>query len=123
MGKIYSADQWRAWISEFEESPLTVEKFCKSIGASVQTFYKWRRKLKDEPGIGSMNSSSTRFVPVSLASSAGRPKPATSSTRLALVTTATLEIEFPGGVFVRVANDADSLRPLFELLREWGTNQ
>lgn len=79
MGKFYSGDQWRTWFLEFEESPLTVEKFCKSIGASVQTFYKWRRKLKAVPGTDSTNSSSTRFVPVSLASSAGRPKPATST--------------------------------------------
>lgn len=118
MSKSYSADQWRAWFLNFEDSPLTVEQFCKSIGASVQTFYKWRRKLKDEPGTDLTNSSSPRFIPVSLASS---EVAATAATKA--IASSTLEIELPGGVLFRVANDVESLRPVFELLREWGATQ
>lgn len=103
----YSAEQWRVWFAEFKQSKLTVERFCKSIGVSVPSFYKWRRKLREdyaeeftEDSAQSIHS----FVPVT-------------------VTTSQLEVLFPGGVLVRVTNDKDSLRPLVELMLEIGAHQ
>ena len=104
----YSAYQWRGWFLEFDASSLTVEKFCKSIEVSVQSFYKWRRKLKDELIAGLPKPLPPEFVPVSLSSSAASP---------------TLEIELSNGVVLRVSNNVDSLRPLLTLLSESGAQQ
>lgn len=104
MANHYSRDQWRVWFVEYDRSDLTVGKFCESIGVSVQTFYKWRRKVNDESEVGSGGSTTAEFVPITLASSQ-------------------LEIELPCGAVVRVANDLNSIRPLVELLLELGANQ
>jgi len=45
MAKHFSADQWRAWFVEFEQNDLTVAKFCQSVNVSVQSYYKWRKRL------------------------------------------------------------------------------
>ena len=100
MANQYSLEQWQAWFVEFKQSELTVERFCRSIGVSVQSFYKWRRKLRDELATDS-RASVNPFVTVRVA-------------------TSELVVELPGGAIVRVANDKDSLRPLIELLLEIG---
>jgi hypothetical protein len=33
---------------QFDKSPLTVARFCKSIRVSVATFYYWKQKLEGE---------------------------------------------------------------------------
>ena len=104
----YSAGQRCAWFLEFEASPLTVDKFSKSIGVSVQSIDKWRRKLKDEYTAGSPKPSSPQFVPVSLSSST------VASSRSAALPI--VEIDLSDGVVLRVFNNVDSLRPLYTLL-------
>ena len=102
MANRYSATQWRTWIESCGQSDLTVVKFCESIGVSVNTYYRWRQRLQNESDAG--------FAPaadfVSVALSAGQ-----------------VEIELPGGSTARVANDANSLRPLVTLLLELGAKQ
>lgn len=105
MAKHHSAQQWRLWFLKFEQIELTVADFCKSVGVSVQSYYKWRKKLKLLDGDGStLEAKSSNFVAVSLAA-------------------AKIEIEFPGGAIARISNDADSLRPLVGVLLEQGAVQ
>ena len=52
MAKHHSAQQWRLWFFEFEQSELTVCDFCKSVGVSMQSYYKWRKKLELLDGDG-----------------------------------------------------------------------
>ena len=47
----YSVDPWRVWHMLFASSDLTVKQFCESVGTSVQSFYKWRKRLA-EPNVG-----------------------------------------------------------------------
>ena len=96
MRKRYSADQWRAWHMEFASSDLTVKQFCESVGTSVQSFYKWRRRLAE-------------------------PKPCRDEfTPVIMVSEPAISFEFPGGVEVKLANDVAALRPLVSLLLEQG---
>jgi len=119
MAKHFSADQWRAWFVEFEQNDLTVAKFCQSVNVSVQSYYKWRKRLtaldaqlpaetkpagtkpagtvKPNPRRTPAPNQLARFVPVVLSDSK-------------------IEIEFPGGVIARVNNDADSLWPIVSVL-------
>ena len=92
--KRFSADQWREWFLEFEQCGLTVQQFCDSKETTANTFYKWRRKLKEQP--------ESTFVPL-------------------VMPEAHVEFEFPGGVVGRVRNDAESLRPILSLLLERAT--
>ena len=93
MAKHYPAAQWRAWFVEFDQSDVTVGEFCQSVGVSVQSYYKWRKRLKQLDVDSATSQADNRsFVPVS-------------------ITAAKVEIEFPGGAMARITNDADSLRP------------
>ena len=98
----HSADQWEAWLKEFEQRDETVGQFCQSLGVSQNTFYKWRQRLKEN--LTADSSASGKFVPVTLLS-------------------CELAIELPGGAVARVPNDRDALRPLIELLLELGAEQ
>ena len=100
MAKHFGSDQWRSWLVEFEQGNLTVARFCDSIGVSVQSFYKWRKKLQ--------SSTSECFVPIVVQS----PRH-----------TSLVEIELPGGAIARVPNDAVSLRPILSVLLDWETAQ
>ena len=101
MAKRFGADQWRAWFVEFEQSGLTVARFCDSIGVSVQSYYKWRGKLKSLDESSVQTDKVASFVPVVVHS----PMP-----------TSVVEIELPGGAIARVPNDTGSLRPILSLL-------
>lgn len=103
----FTAEQWRAWLGEFEQSELTVQQFCDSKGTTANTFYNWRRRLRESSDSVSpdrSSSSAASFVSVKLA-------------------TSQVEFELVGGVIARVANDRESLRPLVELLQELGARQ
>ena len=106
MRKRLGADRWRELLLEFDSSDSTVAQFCDSVGVSVQTFYKWRKKLKlkrDGAEILDSSTSASRFVSVFVAPSQSQ-----------------LEIELPGGAVARVPNEAASIRPLMEVLVELG---
>ena len=104
MRKRLGADRWRELLLEFDSSDSTVAQFCDSVGVSVQTFYKWQKKLKrDGAKISDSSTSVSRFVSVVVAPSQSQ-----------------LEIELPGGAVARVPNEAASIRPLMEVLVELG---
>lgn len=100
MRKRFSAVQWAAWFKEFEGSGRSVAEFCRRIGVSQNSFYIWRRKLKH-----SSIRQDELFVPVVIE----------SATQVA--------IEFPCGAVLKVDNQVDSLRPIFEALAQTGEQQ
>ena len=102
MSNHFPASQWRSWIEACQQSDLTVGKFCESIGVSVNTYYRWRQRLKDD--LVADDRLEAEFIPISMPVSL-------------------VEIEFPGGSTARIANDAKSLRPLVTLLLELGAEQ
>lgn len=94
---------WRSRLARFRKSGLTVAEFCQREGVSDPSFYKWRKRLEEDPqrskgGRRSCNGSAkrggtSRFVPVSVS------------------TAAVAEIEFPNGIRIRVpATNAEVLR-------------
>ena len=87
----FSAGQWTAWLSEFEQGEFTVTEFCRLKGVCAQSFYRWRKRLRGTPDV-------PEFVPV------------------AISVPAAVEIELPGGVTIRVAAEASSLRPVLQAL-------
>ena len=88
----HSAQQWATWFDEFDSSNMTVSDFCRLKGVSDKSFYVWRRKLK-EP-----NASDPSFVAVEVTGAKE------------------VQIDLPGGAVLRVANQAESLRPVLEAL-------
>lgn len=107
MAKRYTEQQWRDWFDEYERSGLTVAKFCESIGVCVQTYYRWRRKLNRSVSEGSnrrkMIVANAPFVSIAC------PSPV-------------VEFEFPGRAIARVTNDAESIRPLVQVLIDEGAS-
>ncbi|MEM8665867.1 MAG: transposase [Planctomycetota bacterium] len=87
----YSAEQWAAWFEECDASGLTIAEFCRVKGVSVNSYYVWRRKLRDA-------ASEPAFVAVEIAA------------------TNLIQIDLPGGATLRVPNHAESLRPVLEVL-------
>jgi len=102
MANHHSRAQWRTWIEACQQSDLTIANFCESIGVSVHTYYRWRRRLRDEPV--ATDSLAGKFVPLALPENQ-------------------IEIELPGGSIARITNDTCSLRPLVTLLLELGAGQ
>ena len=87
----YSAEQWAAWFEEFDSGDLTIAEFCRLKGVSVNSYYVWRRKLRD-------TASEPAFVSVEVAA------------------TDVVQIDLPGGATLRVPNHAEALRPVLEVL-------
>lgn len=104
MGKHYSVEQWAAWVGEQRVSQLNVAEFCDWIGVSLNSFYRWRKKLAAESSRLSASkalmSSEPRFVP------------------LTVLTSPAVEIDLPCGAVVRVPNDDRSLRRVLGILLE-----
>lgn len=87
----YSAEQWAAWFEEFDAGNLTIAEFCHVKGVSVNSYYVWRRKLRDADG-------ESAFVSVEIAA------------------TDVVQIDLPAGATLRVPNHAEALRPVLEVL-------
>lgn len=100
MQKGFSADQWTAWLVEFERSGLSVSEFCNRINVNQKSFYRWRKKLQD-----STADSQPQFVNV------------------VLPTTRQVSIELPCGAIMRVDNQCDALEPVLQTLLQLGASQ
>ena len=117
------ARQWRDRVCRFEQCGLTVAEFCQREGYSAASFYQWRRRLADEPHLGSGTepgfNQKAAFVPVELSTAAltfpsqNEPDEQTD-----------LRIELPCGVLVRLDADATDqqqcrlIRNIIRSLRE-----
>ena len=42
------SDYWRERIAAQERSGLTIERFCKEQGLTEQSFYYWRKRLREQ---------------------------------------------------------------------------
>lgn len=87
----YSAEQWAAWFEEFESGDFTIAEFCRLKGVGSNSFYQWRRKLRD-------TTSDSAFVAVEVAE------------------TNLVRIDLPGGATLCVPNHTAALRPVLEVL-------
>ena len=98
MRKRFSADQWAAWLEEFDRSGLSVTEFCRRIDVNQNSFYRWRNKLKSQ-------QSTDHFVP------------------LVIPINSRVTVEFACGAVVRVDNHVDALKPILQTLTELGATQ
>jgi len=108
MSQRFSAQQWARWFEDQRSSGLPHKKFCESIGVSLNSFYRWRKKLRLEavgqPSAVDPGSDQPDFVPLSIA------------------TFTTVEIDLPCGATMRVPGDASSLRQVLGVLFELGVS-
>jgi len=93
-------DYWREQIAEHGRSGVSVKQFCEAQGITEQSFYLWRKRLRNEPSI--------RFALVE--TTPGEQKVASD---------ASLELIFSKGERLRIGRDADLalLRKVVEALR------
>lgn len=91
--------KWRGRLARYGVGGMTVAEFCRREGASVASFYYWRRRLEgsgqSRAGVErtSPEKAAKLFVPVNISS------------------WSQVEIEFPSGVRVRVpASSVEAIR-------------
>ncbi|MCD0458153.1 IS66 family insertion sequence element accessory protein TnpA [Roseiconus lacunae] len=82
--------QWRERLRRFEQSSLTIAKFCELEGCSTASFYQGRRRLQDRE-----RSETPEFVPVEI-----------DSGDLEIGVDPAILIDLPGGAIVRVPSGA-----------------
>lgn len=93
-------EYWRGQITEQERSGMTVQRFCEAQGLTEQSFYHWRKRLRQPQ--------SMRFALVETGS--GRQQPAAE---------ADLELVLATGERLRIGAGVDpvALRRVVEALR------
>jgi 5-deoxy-D-glucuronate isomerase len=111
---------WRRRLRDFERSSETVGEFCDRVGVSVNTFYRWQRKLArlTAPGEG-CRATPALATPVRATSSRGAgpamnflPIEITAATRLEVV-----EVLFPSGARLTVpCHDHEVIRTVLSSL-------
>ena len=94
------ADEWAERIAAQQRSGISVKQFCKEQGLTEQSFYLWRKKLREQPPM--------RFALVETGSA--RRQPATE---------AGLELVLASGERLHIGAGVDSatLRMVLEVLR------
>jgi transposase-like protein len=94
--------QWRRWLVQFQHSGLSVRAFCARHGLSPQSFYAWRRQIRQR------DAAADPFVAVQLVAA---DEPAR---------VASFEVVLAGGRTLRVPPgfDATALRQLLAVLQE-----
>ena len=58
-------EEWREVFSEFEQSQLTVAKFCEQRGISVAMYYYWRKRIAPLEGPGADLPARREFIDLS----------------------------------------------------------
>lgn len=111
---------WRARISRWRQSGLTIREFCRRNGLSEPSFYAWRRELTRRGG----RRSRWNVQQAKGATAGGREGdgPAFPFQRLLVPAASSaggVEMAIPGGVRVRVRPgfDPQTLREVLEVLR------
>lgn len=93
---------WRLALSEFHASGLTVRAFCAREGLSEQSFYTWRRTLRqrdaEKRGVA---DDQVELVPVDVV------KPATRARGFDGLRASQLEIATPSGLTLRFHADIE----------------
>jgi transposase len=81
--------QWRRWIGQWQQSGLSVRVFCARHQLAEQSFYAWRREIRQR-------DAAATFVPVQLVAE-DKPPPSP------------FEVVLPGGRLLRVPPGFDAL--------------
>ena len=98
---------WRATVSAWRASGLSVREYCRRHGVAESSFHFWRRELREREATSSPPTPTT-FVPVTVLPAA---EPVASSATLAV------EVRCPSGHVVSLPNaDVATLRSLFAAL-------
>src|SRR5437660_12587226 len=102
MGKKMEAksEYWRERITEQERSGMSVQRFCKEQGLTEQSFYLWRKRLREQQPM--------RFALVETGSARRQPA---METALELVLATGERLRIGAGV------DGTTLRTVLEALR------
>lgn len=98
MRRRYSREQWRSFLEERAASGLSVSAFCLQNDVPENSFYYWRKKFASEQSQSAKAESV--FVPVSV------------------VSRNDFEVQFPGGVSMRVPRDAEAVRWIVDALAD-----
>ena len=99
--------QWRERFERFEQSGLTISAFCEAEGVSMNSFYRWRRKLEAEAGASEAKESDSE---ASDAAAAGfRPLLLTSIGSGA-------RFRWPGDVVLEIGDDLRALERVLDRL-------
>ena len=77
-----SEEEWRRLQAEYETSGKTQEEYCQAAGIPLASFWKWRRRLK--------NQGAPQFIELN-------PERTTSRAELAK-----LEVELASGITLRI---------------------
>jgi hypothetical protein len=89
----HSKEHWIKLIEGKQDSPLTIDEYCKHNQITVSSFYTWRAKLKKQIATAkpsTPNSTTGDWLPINL--SASPPvKPSWD-----------IELDLPGGITLRV---------------------
>ena len=98
--KAARSERWRERIAQQERSGFSVQDFCKEQGVTEQSFYAWRKRLRNEQP--------ARFALVETGSAQRQPG-----------TEGGLELILPRGERLRISAgvDATVLRTVLEVLR------
>lgn len=86
--------RWKDRLDRFDKTGVTVAQFCQQERCSLASFYQWRRKLR---GKKSTRSTGPTFVPVKISDTAD----------LSLSPQATVSLDLPGGVRLKIEVPAD----------------
>jgi len=99
---------WQMAIETWQDSGMSVSKFCKAEGLSEGTFYNWRKRLSGRHSQRNKqtDSSSSAFIEVAMPKSGH----------------ATLELVFSSGHTLRINSKADNktLSNVISVLRQAG---
>jgi len=116
MSTRYSAEEWLVWLEEYRQSGLSVKQFCDLLEVSVATFYNWQRKLRKQPA----NDVTDQAAPCSLIEASFSEVLLPQS--LEPFSGDRIEVQLPAGASVSLSNNADSLRPILQVLAEIGND-
>jgi len=87
--------RWTERLERFDQSDLSVSRFCEQERCSPASFYQWRRKLRSETSW--RQSTESTFVPVKIATAANP----------SLSAHATVSLDLPGGIRLRIEVPAE----------------
>jgi transposase-like protein len=98
MAKRRSVEPWQHWrglIGRQRANGQSVAAFCKEVGVSTASFYRWKRRLRRPKPSNGQTTRRPSLVPVRVVNDG-------------TVSGGKLEVQWPGGVVMRVAGSCDA---------------
>ena len=75
---------WQQRVQRFAGAGMTLERFCKKEGVSVSSFYRWQRKVGEQPEIAGDDERTPAFRAVHVTSDATMAIQLAGGTRVAV---------------------------------------